>query len=486
MRTRPISVRTKVTLLLLLVTAAGFFFFTRWLVKDLRQFHLQSSEESLVDTSHLLAAMLGERLASNGGDLTAAVASLSGDFERVATKEFEAPIYSLVKTKVDLQLYVTDAEGKVVFDSEGTRVGQNYKGWNDVARTLEGRYGARSTRTDPEDPTTSILHVAAPLELDGEIRGVLTVRKPVGNVSQFVERARRKLITAGWLAGLSVAALGILLTLLVTTPIRRLTDYVRAIRDGKSAKLPRLGRGEIGEMGEALEEMRVALEGKEYVEEYVHALTHEFKSPIAAIQGAAELLEEDMPAERRARFLLTIRNESDRMRQVVDRLLQLASVENRKDPVRQPVDLSAEVSDLERAFADASLGRTFEMDIEPGLQCIGDRLLLRQAFDNLVANAVDFSPVDGVIRIQLARSNETIRFRVEDQGAGIPDYALDRLTERFYSLPRPATGQKSTGLGLSLVKAVADLHAGSLSAGNREGGGAWFEFKLPQSGLPTD
>jgi len=478
---RPVSVRTKVTLLLLLVTAAGFFFFTRWLVKDLRQFHLQSVEESLVDTSHVLAAMLVERLDGEGGDLKAAVAPLSADFERLADKEFEAPIYSLVKTEVDLQMYVTDAEGMVVFDSEGLRVGKNFKGWNDVARTLDGRYGARSTRTDPEDPTTSILHVAAPLELDGEIHGVLTVRKPVGNVSQFIARARRKLITAGWLAGLSVAALGVLLTLLVTSPIRRLTDYVRAIRDGKAAKLPRLGRGEIGEMGEALEEMRVALEGKEYVEEYVHAFTHEFKSPIAAIQGAAELLEEEMPAERRERFLLTIRNESDRMRQIVDRLLLLANVENRKEPVRDRVDLSAEVADLERAFGDAARDHRFEVEIEAGLSCIGDQLLLRQAFDNLVANAVQFSPQGGLVGIRLSHDGERACFRVEDEGSGIPDYALERLTERFYSLPRPGTGQKSTGLGLSLVKAVAELHAGSLAAGNRDAGGAFFELRLPRN-----
>lgn len=475
---KPFSIRTKVTLVLLCITAAGFIFLTRWLAGDIRQFHLQSLEETLVDTSNLLAAGVVERMAGNGSDLSAAVAPLDGELNRVRARRFEARIYSFTKREVDVDVYVTDATGLVVFDSERERVGLDYGRWNDVKRTLDGQYGARSSRVDPEDPTSSILHVAAPLELDGIIHGVLTVRKPVGNVSEFIATARRRILAAGWMAGLGVAALAALLSLLVTRPIRGLTKYVRAIRDGAPARLPALGNNEIGEMGAAIEEMREALEGKQYVEEYVHALTHEFKSPLAAVQGAAELLEEDMPPKRRARFLDTIQSESERMRQLVDRLLLLANVETRKDVPRDPVDLVAELHPLVQARHSRP---RFELSTPDSLQILGDPLLLRQALDNLLQNAVDFSPEDGVIGIELSAGKQRAHFRVLDEGPGIPDYAMERLAERFYSLPRPRSGKKSTGLGLSLVRAVAELHGGTLTYGNRPSGGAFFELELPLS-----
>ena len=95
--------------------------------------------------------------------------------------------------------------------------------------------------------------------------------------------------------------------------------------------MPQLADDEIGQLGRAFEEMRVALEGKQYVENYVQTLTHEMKSPLAAIQGAAELLGEEMPAERRSRFLANIESETGRLQQLIEKLLLLTSIENRRE-----------------------------------------------------------------------------------------------------------------------------------------------------------
>ena len=84
--------------------------------------------------------------------------------------------------------------------------------------------------------------------------------------------------------------------------------------------------------------------------------------------------------------------------------------------------------------------------------------------------ALDFTPPGGRIRIAAERQGERIVLRLFNQGEAIPDYALARLTERFYSLPRPNGGRKSTGLGLNFVQEVAELHGGELRIGNVEGG----------------
>ncbi len=122
---------------------------------------------------------------------------------------------------------------------------------------------------------------------------------------------------------------------------------------------------------------------------------------------------------------------------------------------------------------------TCRSQLAPNAKIIGETFLLRQAFSNLLDNAIDFSPENGVIDLAL----ETVRgqhiFSVKDCGPGIPDYALPRIFERFYSLARPSTQSKSTGLGLPFVREVALLHGGSVTLENAPQGGALAKLTLP-------
>jgi two-component system sensor histidine kinase CreC len=128
------------------------------------------------------------------------------------------------------------------------------------------------------------------------------------------------------LAGLAAVFLSYIVSLWITRPIKRLTDYANAIRQGKRVEFPELDRSEIGEMGYAFAKMQETLEGKKYVEQYVQKLTHEVKSPLSAIRGAAELLEEKMEPGQRGRFLSNIRHEANRIQEIVDRMLELSAL----------------------------------------------------------------------------------------------------------------------------------------------------------------
>ena len=124
------------------------------------------------------------------------------------------------------------------------------------------------------------------------------------------------------------------------------------------------------------------------------------------------------------------------------------------------------------------------LDVKPapaGLALVGDRFLLQRALHNLVENASAFAPAGTTIEVDAASVGDAVCIRVSDRGPGIPDYAGERVFERFYSLPRPRGGERSSGLGLPFVREVATLHGGQARLGNRGGGGATAEIVLPRS-----
>ncbi|WP_296186673.1 two-component system sensor histidine kinase CreC [Pseudomonas sp. UBA1879] len=452
----------------LFIGLTGYFVLST-VMKEVRPGVRQSTEETLVDTANLLAEVLREDV-KNG---TLSQSRFPEVLKAYGLRQPAATIWGLPKNQVNNRVYVTDAKGIVLLDSSGEAVGQDYSRWNDVYLTLRGEYGARSTRSDPQDPNSSVMHVGAPIHDNGRIIGVVTVAKPNSSLQPYVDRTERRLLWYG--AGLMVlgSMFAALLSGWLSYSLRRLTSYAQAVSEGRRAELPHYRGGELAQLSHAVEHMRTQLEGKAYVERYVHTLTHELKSPLAAIRGATELLHEDMPGEQRRRFIDNIDSESSRMQQLIERLLNLATVEQRQT-LEEPVvvHVVALVDDI----LAAQWGRIerkqlkIEQLITPGLCITGEPFLLRQALANLLENALDFTPNDGTLRFTAEQEGERVRVSLFNSADAIPDYALPRLSERFYSLPRPDSGRKSTGLGLNFVEEVAQLHGGELRIGNVEGG----------------
>lgn len=452
----------------LFVGLAGWFVLST-VMDEIRPGVRQSTEETLVDTANLLAEVLRDDV--RNGSLSEG--RLPGLLEAYGRRHPQATIWGLTKAEVNHRIYVTDDKGIVLLDSTGQAVGQDYSRWNDVLRTLRGEYGARSTKEDPNDPDSSVMYVAAPIKDGARIIGVVSVAKPNRTLQPYIERSQTRL---GWL-GAGLIGLGLLIGALLSwwlgAALGKLTRYAQAVSEGQRAEAPNVRGGELGQLAKAVERMRTELEGKAYVERYVHTLTHELKSPLAAIRGAAELLEGDMPAEQRQRFVANIQQESARLQNLTERLLHLAQVEQRQgleERVAVPLaPLVEELLEAQQARITAGVLQIEQM-LPVGLKLLGERFLLRQALANLLDNALDFTPAGGLIRIAAERQGEQVLLRLFNQGEAIPDYALARLTERFYSLARPNGGRKSTGLGLNFVQEVVDLHGGELQIGNVEGG----------------
>ncbi|MGV8922668.1 MAG: two-component system sensor histidine kinase CreC [Thermomonas sp.] len=438
----------------------------------------QAMEDTLIDSANMLAELASDDMQAGhiaDGRFAARVLALQ-------QRNIVANVAGFAKRGSNFQVTVTDARGIVVFDSKGRDIGRDNSKWNDVYRTLRGEYGARSTRSDPDDDASTVMHVAAPIlgPDDGRgqkrrpIIGVLSVAKPNQAMAPFIARSQAVVLRWGFVLMGTALLVGLIAAWWLSRQLGTLRRYADAVAAGERASLPD-GAGEFGDLGRALQEMRDKLEGKQYVEQYVHALTHELKSPLAAIRSASELLEQPLPDVDHARFVASISVQSDRMAQMVDKLLALAAVEHRQR-IEQPqqidvAQLLQDATDAVRQRADAA-GITVAIDAPESMQVCGDAFLLQQALVNLIDNALDFAPRGSSIELDASRDAQGICIEVRDRGPGVPEFARDRVFERFYSLPRPDGGSRSSGLGLPFVAQVAVLHGGHVELLEREGGGS--------------
>lgn len=452
--------------------------FTDQLVPGVRQ----SVEETLVQTANLMAEMATGEMAHTQGKQTK-LAGIEAIFRAYTNRRFDARIYGVLKSEPDLRVYVTDAAGRVVFDSAGRDVGKDYSRWLDVSRTLKGEYGARTTRENEYDSTSSVMYVAAPILREGRIVGVLSVGKPSRSFQGFIDLTVAKAWqSAWWLFGLAMLlALGF--SYWMTRDLRRLVEHADEVADGRRARIPVEGRGELRRLAQALEHLRAELDGKAHVEKVSQLLAHELKSPIAAIRGAIELLPDETDVDRRARLEANIAAESERLQRIVEGVLNLARVENRDrlDEVER-IAFDALVADVLDTRAARLAARELRLDtrLAPA-EVSGNRFLLRQAVANLIDNAIDFSPAGGTLTVELETVDGNARLHIRDRGPGIPDYARPRLFERFYSTPRPDSGERSSGLGLNLVREAARLHGGDIVLDNHPDGGAAARLDLPMA-----
>ena len=478
------SRRTRIFLTLIAVYAIGMAALLYQLLADLDPRYRESAEEGLIETAQLMATVIEQDV--EFGALP--TDRISGIFRDLYARRFSAQIYQLHKTRVDLRAYVTNRHGVVVYDSTGRALGQDFSRWRDVRETLDGEYGARTTRDVPSDASSTVMYVGAPIRWNGEIVGVLTLGKPVQSFGQFVSAARSNVIYVGLVSGLSALLLALVLSFLLIRPLGITSDVLAALRtawwrdgDGRRRFSPRRAwRALRAQTRAAAHEVRDAIAGRNYVQDYVRQLTHELKSPISAVRGAAELLQEPgMPPEQAARFAANIAHESHRMQEVVERMTELSALESRRMlREQQRVPLAPMLQELAAGARAKAPHLSIEVRIQDDLAVDGDPFLLRRAVGNLLDNAVEFTapttlsdtdePTHGAtdIVITLAREGRMARIAVRDHGPGVPPYAEGRLFDKFFSLARPGSQKKSTGLGLSFVREIATLHQGSVEVGN--------------------
>lgn len=493
----------------LAITGLAAFFVLRVFVTEIKPSVREVVEDLMVDTANLLAEVAAPEfkgLPEQQGALARAVQDYS-------QRTVDVKIWGLRKTTLDLRVTATNAQGLVVFDSGmPSAVGEDYSRWRDVLLTLRGDYGARTSRVGGASVAgdRSVMHVAAPIR-DGErLLGVLVIAKPMSTIAPFIERAERKVLWAGvLLLGLSMA-IGVAVTLWTVHSVRRLKAYADRVGSlggldrtdsGTGVAAAALGSpreprpvppdlpGELGDLAQAMDRMRVRLEGSQRVEHQVRALTHELKSPLSAIRGAAELLHEPLPAADRQRFAAQIVQQGNRLQSLVEHLLELSKLESLDAPPNpRRVSLRALVEAVltEHAPALAQAGFRWRWLGPEDAAVHVDEALLSLAVSNLVVNALlhgrdpssaetrtdsidelHDSPgrwLDLSIETQQTTDGLRAALSLRDHGPGVADFALPQLGKRFYTAPQPGAPlqRRGSGLGLAIVQHILWLHQGGV------------------------
>lgn len=427
-------------------------------------------EELLVDQVQLLASGL-----SADWDVESYAQAVDASQARV----FEAKIYDLVKRKAKLKSYITDARGRVLYHSiSDTLVGADYSRWRDVYLTLKGEYGARSSREVQSDERSSVLWVAAPIIKEGQIVGVISLGKSVADWTTLLNSA----IWSVQKGTLGFVTLGILLSLVLSlwvfNPLRKLNVFVDRV-DGPDAH----GKDEISRVESVLSSLSKDLEAKQYVENYVQILTHELKSPISAILGSTEILEGAPESDVRTKFTRNIGSEARRMQILVETILKVSQLELENQIEKKPVLISSLIEQVQEALAHPLFEAQVSLEVQDESQLLQsqiqvDQMLIIQALVNIILNAIQYSPEGAQVVLTLSSQEGRVLWSVRDQGPGIPDYALLQIFNKFYSLKKPRTGQKGTGLGLPFVQEVMRLHQGEVSVQNHPKGGVEVRLKF--------
>jgi PAS domain S-box-containing protein len=219
--------------------------------------------------------------------------------------------------------------------------------------------------------------------------------------------------------------------------------------------------------------------------EFIQNVSHELRTPLALIRGHAEVLENGwlgaLSLEQKESASVIVRR-TQMLGKLVEDIMGILEVERQElrcEPVNPAQLVRTSLADFEPVAAQAGLSLAAELEPDvPGLS--GDLMALRRMLDNLVGNALKFTPAGGCVTIRLSRSKEKVKLQVADTGIGIPSDQLDRIFERFYQVDGSMTRKYGgVGLGLALVKSIVEAHRGQINVASQVGVGTTFTIWLP-------
>lgn len=266
-------------------------------------------------------------------------------------------------------------------------------------------------------------------------------------------------------------------------PMRKVIDAISRIAAGDfSVRVELRGVGELRELSQSFNKMAQELTSIETMRsDFVNSISHEFKTPIASIEGFAELLQAgNLSHEEQQECLSYIILESKRLAALSTNILALSKYENTEiiaDKSVFPVDEQIRRVVVLTEPKWSAKGLEIHMDMEEDIRFEGNQDLTYDIWLNLLDNAIKFSPQGGKISIRLARHNRGIRFSIQDSGIGMDEQAQARCFDKFYQADA-SKAKAGNGLGLSIVQRVVELHGGTVEVKSKPGQGCCFVITL--------
>ncbi|MBI1403552.1 MAG: HAMP domain-containing protein [Porphyrobacter sp.] len=363
---------------------------------------------------------------------------------------------------------------------------QEADAWPELARARE--LGISQIRLYDWRDGTPVITAAAPVGLNGAT--LLTVRNAV-DITESVRAARSTLFFAMLLVMAASALLSLFLARTIVTPLRQLARAAVRVRQGREreVEVPRLPQrsDEIGLLARAVSDMTAALRQRiDAVDSFAADVAHEIKNPLASLRSAVEALPRVEEADLRAELIQIAAHDVRR----IDRLVTEIAAASRVDAeisraTLERVDLAELFENLIRSREDRGMNGGRRLVLERGrgaAMVMGVPMQLERVAENLIDNAISFSPENGVVSVTIRNAGTMVEAEVCDEGPGIPAERREDVFRRFHSdRPEGESFGNHSGLGLAIGRAIAEAHDGTLTADARADGapGACLRLRIP-------
>ncbi len=400
------------------------------------------------------------------------------------------PILRSAQTVTLAGIRVVDYQG-VVVASTSEDFGRSLLNHEEVQRALAGEPMSlmRSRASDSPDPSLSSISrgtrirvfVAVPIVHRDRVLGAVLLARTPANIRQAIYGKRKPLIGAGLVLLAVVLALSLLVSATIARPVQNLIAQARRASRGEQGAVTPLthpGTREIAELSETVASMAQTLESRaKYIRDFAAHVSHEFKTPLTAIQGAVELLRdhaETMSTEERVRFLNILSADAQRLENLVRRLLELA----RADVMRvgaESCDLASVLGATVARYRQAGMPIAVPADL-PAMRVAMSAEVLDSVISNLLDNVRQHA-ADARARIDWRAQATDAVITVADEGPGISPANAQRIFEPFFTTARKLG---NTGLGLAIIRSLLVAHRGDIALIPAERG-AQFQIRLPRT-----
>jgi len=427
---------------------------------------------------------------------------------RVNEGALEEIFHMLMVINPSIEIYLLDTEGNILaFSASPGKVKRKRVDLGPVRTWLSGDATMPVLGDDPRDPEGKKVFTVAPIPEQGKLQGYLYVILGGETYDSVVQKLKGSYILqlSTWMIAASLLfalIAGLLLFALLTGRLKRLASVMDAFRRGATLnqidfpfRKGKRSADEIDRLGATFKEMTERIEdqmGKLRMSdalrrELIANVSHDLRTPLATLQGYIETLllkEGHLREEEKRSYLETAISHCERLSKLVSELFELAKLDSDEIRLeREPFNLSELVQDVVHKFQLKAKEKRIRisMKIEKDLPFVNaDIGLIERVLENLIENAIRYTPQGGSIRLLLARLKKNIAVQIRDTGCGVPEKELPNIFNRFYQFDKSREGEMGhSGLGLAITKRILQLHDRSIKVTSVVNAGTSFTFQLP-------
>lgn len=403
-----------------------------------------------------------------------------------------------------LKIYLLNSEGKIVYYSNPQKPIAIEKVNLDLVKQFINDSGTKYiTGDDPRNANEKDKKVfsAAPVISNGKLQGyiyIVLTSEEYDAVSNQLSKNYLTQVGSGAMLLTLLAALfiGLVIFRIFTRNHRKIIDVMQRFREGDlNARINITSAGDTQQLADSFNEMaNILTENLDKVNEIemlrrelIANISHDLKTPVSIIQGYAETLqmqELTLTEADRQRYINTILQNSQRLEKLVNELFELSKLEaNQVEPKKEPFSISELINDMNNKYQLIAKDKNilFETELSKELPLvIADVSLIERVMQNLIDNAIKFTPAGGKIMIKTQKNNKHVEVSITDSGIGISEDEQEKIFTRYYRTTDNFSDLKeSAGLGLTIARKILELHNSSLKLMSTKNTGSSFSFSLP-------